>query len=234
METTYQKTAVVQDVRKELDEIGVNTAGFAAGTDNQDLDTIILHQLGRAIRFCYENADLSLIEANTVKTTGDMTYLGPDDAGLKNVPQGADIFVASVNVSAPASFLRLRYAWASSWSHNVSEPLMWNSSEAAQLKNWYSTGTPDRPVVLLQPKQDGSYDVQMWTVGDGEDVEIALIIPPSSSESSGTTITVDAKIYDAIVMYCAALTLLTLKDEHADALFNLALTMIGATKQQKE
>ena len=231
-------TQIIADVRRELDEIQVNPSGFAAGTDNADLDVIIRAHIGKAIEFCYIHADLSLLTPNVYFDEGD-AEIEPANGIIKyNIPAG-DINVAHFDLddSQPeyenTKFLRLCYARCSSWSRDVVEPVYWTDAAAAKLRNWLTTGTPDRPVVYVwRNAEDGHMMADLYTVGSGDIIEVAIIRKPDFVISAEDTVDLDTRVYDAIVMYAAGLTLVTLKDEHADALLNQALVLMGAQRDK--
>lgn len=232
-------TQIIADVRRELDEIQVNPSGFAAGTDNADLDVIIRAHIGKAIEFCYAHADLSLLTPNVTFVEGDMDIESAVDFIKYNMPVTGDINVARLDLddSQPeyesTKFLRLCYARCSSWSRDVVEPLFWTDAAAAKLRNWLTTGTPDRPVVYVwRNAEDGHMMADLYTVGTGDSIEVAIIRKPDFVISAEDTVDLDARVYDAIVMYAAGLTLVTLKDEHADALLNQALVLMGAQRDK--
>ena len=226
---------MVREVRIQLDELQINPSGFAVGSDNEDLDTIIRDQIGKAIEFCYAHADLSLMAPNQRFTSP--TFVTADDAGIKNAP--ANCYVARVDLdqSQPTyqntKLLRLCYARCSSWSRDVTEPVYWTDASASKLKNWYTTGTPDRPAVYIWRKaENGHMMADLYTTDDSDSVEVAIVRKPDVTDGSTPTIEIDNRLYDAVIMYTAGLTLVTLKDEHADALLNQALVMMGAQTKQ--
>ena len=72
----------------------------------------------------------------------------------------------------------------------------------------------------------------LYTTDDSDSVEVAIVRKPDVTDGSTPTIEIDNRLYDAVIMYTAGLTLVTLKDEHADALLNQALVMMGAQTKQ--
>ena len=229
---THNLSDMVRDVRTELDELQLNLAGFAVGSDNEDLDTIIKAQIGKAIEFCYTHADLSLIAPNQRFTSP--TFLTPSDVNMKNAPAtGVSVARIDLDQSQPAyqntKFLRLCYARCSSWSRDAVEPVYWTDASAAKLKDWFTTGTPERPVVYIwRDAQNGHMIADLFTTADADSVEVAIVRKPDYVMTSEQTVDIDNRLYDAVIMYSAGLALVTLKDEHADSLLNQALVLMGA------
>jgi hypothetical protein len=236
---SYQVSSIIADVRKELDEIQVNSSGFATGVDNADLDAIIRHNLTDALEFCYTNADLSLlpVERQEIDSTFIQELTNTPNTGIitgwgriRNIPTGKQVFVAPAVL--PENFIRLAYARAKSWSRDVTEPIFWTDPAAAKLQDWYTTGTPERPVVYIGRSNNvisglNKLVAVLYSVTSKQDTSyIAWVCKPTYVESgsgASTSIDIDSRIYGAVITYCAGLTLLTLKDKHAEDLFNQAL-----------
>lgn len=227
---SQQVSQIIADVRKEIDEIGVNTAGFAIGSDNEDLNTIIRHQLAEALRFCYANADVSLIAPDVSTLIAETDFVpvgsGSGQIPMRNLPTGTNIYVGKKELAN--TFMRLCYARSSSWVRDVTKPILWTEKEAARLSDWLTTGTPERPAVYIDRHgASGALVAYLYTINQGDTAQIAVINSPSYTVSSSESVNIDSRIYGAVVTYCAGLTLLTLKDEHADSLINLALNKMG-------
>ena len=228
---THNLSDMVRDVRAELDELQINPSGFAVGSDNEDLDTIIKIQIGKSIEFCYAHADLSMMAPNERFTSP--TFIDTDGIHMKNAPTGVYVARVDLDQSQPSyqntKFLRLCYARCSSWSRDVTEPVYWTDASAGKLKDWFTTGAPERPVVYIwRDAITGHMIADLYTTDDGDSVEVAIVRKPDYVVTAEQTVDIDNRLYDAIVMYAAGLALVTLKDEHADALLNQALVLMGA------
>lgn len=202
---------IVSDVRICLDEIGINEAELIGGTDSGDMDDIIKSKIPDAIRYVYLNADLALISPSTI--TGKETS---DRNGM-------------VTISIPNTFLRLVYAKLEDWAFSATEAIMHTDKRYATLKNPITTGYPDNPKAAIY-EGDGDVDRKLELYSSaikGGDVgyTYGYIDTPSMA---GGNYNVDDKVYRAVVYHAAGLTLLTYKDAHADAMFNMALTLMGA------
>lgn len=233
----YSRSDILSAVRKEIDEIRLNDASFiASDIDGSELDTIILHQFGEAVNFCYDNADMSLLTPKQVPAV-DISALAIGDGSNQSIridgaPSTPGVMVERALLGT--QFARLCYARNTSWNREVTEPLFWNSDASAKLHNWYTTGTPERPVVYInRDANTGGFVAYLYCCKTGSSTQVAIIEKPSYNEASigdGSTSLFeisDERIYRAAITYTAALTLLTLKDEHADDLFNLAYQKMG-------
>ena len=203
---------IVGDVKVCFDEIGVNDADLLAGADNVDMATIIESKIGDALRFVNLNADVG--------------YLEPTEL----TKEGNDITVANgmVDYALPADFLRMIYAKLDDWLFAVTEPIYYTDKEYATLKNSITTGYPDNPKVAITANKHlelyttKSSDAKLTFGYIGETVQI------SSEGDDKDKWPIPNKLYRAVIYYIAGLTLLTYKDAHADALMNMAMTMMGA------
>ena len=232
----YSRSEIISGVRKELDEIQLNDAGFAVGTDDTDLDELIIHLLSEAVEFCYEHADLSMLSPTSVKTGSDVEskqissytdgpFFDSTYAYIKNAPSSAAGYVGVC--SLPSSFLRLHRASVSTWERDVTVATYWNDEGASKLKNWYTTGSAERPVVYITKDSEG-YTAYLYILEGGDDINLAIIEKPSMAPGQQGGYDIDSKLYGAILTYTAGLVLVTLKDQHADALLNKALVRMGA------
>ena len=202
---------IVSDVRICLDEIGMNEAELIGGTDSGDMDDIIKSKIPDAIRYVYLNADLALISPSM----GTGTEVS-DRNGM-------------VTISIPNTFLRLVYAKLEDWAFSATEAIMYTDKRYATLKNPITTGYPDNPKAAIYDG-DGDVDRKLELYSSaikGDDVgyTYGYIDTPSMV---GGNYNIDDKVYRAVVYHAAGLTLLTYKDAHADAMFNMALTLMGA------
>lgn len=202
---------IVGDVKVCFDEIGVNDADLLAGADNVDMATIIESKIGDALRFVNLNADVG--------------YLEPTEL----TKEGNDITVANgmVDYALPVDFLRMVYAKLDDWLFAVTEPIYYTDKEYATLKNPITTGYPDNPKVAITANKH----LELYTTRSSE-VSLAFgyigeTVQISEGENKGKW-PIPNKLYRAVIYYIAGLTLLTYKDAHADALLNMAITIMGA------
>lgn len=194
-----------------MDEIGLNDAEFMGEKDSEALDTVIRSKILDALAFVNGNADRELLSPDMVLTEG-LTVDG-DMTGY---------------VSLPDDFLRLVYARLSSWVVAVDEPVLWTDRQYMMLHDRYATGSWERPVVALSRK--GSRKVlELYKAKSGEDtLDAAIMTVPKITDDA---VEISDLLGVALIYYITGLTLLTLKDAHADAMFNQALALMGISPQ---
>lgn len=200
---------IVSDVRICLDEIGMNEAELIGGTDSGDMDDIIKSKIPDAIRYVYLNADLALISPSM-----NIGEVNSDHNGM-------------VAIEIPNTFLRLVYAKLEDWAFSATEAIMHTDKRYATLKNPITTGYPDNPKAAIYEYGGVARRLELYssTIKDGKvKCTYGYIDTPSAS---GGNYNIDDKVYRAVVYHAAGLTLLTFKDAHADAMFNMALTLMG-------
>lgn len=195
---------IVADVKVCFDEIGLNDAEFLTGTDNAEMDTIITSKIGDALRFVGLHADVGYLEPTVVSTNvtakdGMVDYELPDD------------------------FLRMIYAQLSDWLFAVTEPIFYTEKEYATLKNPITTGYPDNPKVAITADKH----LELYTT-KSSDVKLTFGYIGEAKPNDNNEWPIPNKLHRAIIYYIAGLTLLTYKDAHADALLNMAITIMGA------
>lgn len=196
--------SIVADVKVCFDEIGLNDAEFLTGTDNAEMDTIITSKIGDALRFVGLHADVGYLEPTVVSK--DVTSKdGMVDYGL------------------PDDFLRLIYAQLSDWLFAVTEPIFYTEKEYATLKNPITTGYPDNPKVAITADKH----LELYTT-KSSDVKLTFGYIGEAKPNVNNEWPIPDKLHRAIIYYIAGLTLLTYKDAHADALLNMAITIMGA------
>lgn len=196
--------SIVADVKVCFDEIGLNDAEFLTGTDNAEMDTIITSKIGDALRFVGLHADVGYLEPTVIDESvtaenGVVDYELPDD------------------------FLRLIYARLSDWLFAVTEPIFYTEKEYATLKNPITTGYPDNPKVAITADKH----LELYTT-KSSDVKLTFGYIGEAKPNDNNKWPIPDKLHRAIIYYIAGLTLLTYKDTHADALLNMAITIMGA------
>lgn len=196
--------SIVADVKVCFDEIGLNDAEFLKGADNTEMDTIITSKIGDALRFVGLHADVGYLEPTVIEESvtaenGMVDYKLPDD------------------------FLRMIYARLSDWLFAVTEPIFYTEKEYATLKNPITTGYPDNPKVAITADKH----LELYTT-KSSDVKLTFGYIGEAKPNDDNEWPIPDKLHRAIIYYIAGLTLLTYKDEHADALLNMAITIMGA------
>ena len=204
---------IVDDVKKCIDDIGVNDADFIAGSDNADMATIIESKIGDALRFVNLHADVGYLEPTIVIKEG--------------TDEGVAVAKGVVDYTLPTDFLRMVYAKLGDWLFAVTEPIYYTEKEYATLKNPITTGYPDNPKVAITANKH----LELYTTKSSEVILTFGYIGETVQISEGENKDkwpIPNKLYRAVIYYIAGLTLLTYKDAHADSLLNMAMTMMGA------
>lgn len=200
---------IIKEVKICIDEIALNDADFLNDQDNQEMDTIIRSKIIDALRYVNGNADWSFLVPD--ETIGE-GFIGENLVG---------------KVVLPDNFMRLCYARFQSWSIFISEPIYWNDKEYATLSDQYATGTWERPklAMVLHPKRT----LELYKAKDENDkIEVGFMIEPKIiKDESGDYINIGDKLDSALIYYISGLTLLTYKDNHAEAMFNQAMVLMG-------
>lgn len=204
---------IVHDVRVCMDEIGLNDSEFMEGSDNTALDTIIRSKIVEALRFVNGNADLELLST---------------DREMNGTVSGLPATGGMVSVELPTNFMRLCYARLDEWPMAMSDYVLFTDKEYAPLKDKYATGTWERPRLALARKS-GKKMLELYSSkGSESGYSIGILTEPAETDGGYE---VKDKLSAAFVYYLTGLVLLTLKDEHADAMFNQALNIMGISPQ---
>lgn len=205
---------IIREVRICMDEIGVNDAEFMSERDSTSLDTIIVSKIIDALRFVHGNADVEML-------TPDATIVTSETNGLLQEDK-------SMHVTLPSNFMRLCYARISSWVMPLCEYVLWTDKEYALLHDKYSTGTWERPKMAMASKVSGRV-LELYSVKEDTDTcEVGFISEPEIIDDGNEGyVTISDKLGVAFIYYVTGLVLLTLKDEHADSMFNQATVLMG-------
>lgn len=205
---------IIREVRVCMDEIGANDAEFMSEKDSTSLDAIIASKIVDALRFVHGNADVGMLLPDTVIATSDTNGLLQSDM--------------SMHVALPGNFMRLCYARISSWAVPLCDYVLWTDKEYALLRDKYSTGTWERPKMAMALKASGRV-LELYSAKDETDTcEAGFISEPEIADDGNEGyVTVSDKLGVAFIYYVTGLVLLTLKDEHADSMFNQATVLMG-------
>ena len=215
-----QVESFVSVVREFLDEVNANDSEFLKGDDSSSLDAIIKSKIIDAANYVNLNADFSMM--NPSRYDG---YTIPSNDGV-------------ITHEIDRNMLRLISAYVSGWSRAVTEFIPSTSNEYASLKNPITSGYPDNPKAgieyHLRPSATGTSNVSVkflelyrsGVVGQSVNYYIEYI---ERAVSGDTHVDVPDTLERAVACYAAGLTLITLKDEHAETFINMANSMIEAT-----
>lgn len=209
---------IVRDVRINIDEIALNDADFESRDENE-LDTIIKSKIGEGIMFVHGNADVNLMDSSTISIGTSFSH------------ETASSGYESVSVT---NALRVVWAKLASWRWAVSEIVDYaNQDEVACISDPISGANYERPGVV-QKKQGDTITLQMYKPkgGANEECEVGYVAAISntdlSSAADSTSITVDGKLYRAVINYISGLVLITLGDKaRAQEFIELAVSECG-------
>lgn len=221
--TSYTVSTIVTDVRTIIDEIQLNAALLIGGTDEGDIDTIIKSKIVEAVRQVLLNARADSLRGAETKV---------DSIQMENlVFTAGDGITKKVAYADITNLLRFMYAYAPSWPQIVTEPITYLDAEYASLSDRYATGDPSRPKVGIRPEEDG-YRVSLYSVkeADEKSIVIAYIAEPTMVNDA---ISILETLYRPCLYQIAGLTLLTLRDAHADSMFNQARLLLGVNEGQQ-
>lgn len=218
---------IVSAVRICMDEIGLNDASFMDGTDNAALDTIIRSKIVDALRYVHGNADTDMLtpdaEAEIDCKPTDTTTDNAELAGVIDKKK-------KVSIVLPTDLMRLCYVKLGEWVMALSEYILWTDKEYAKLQDSHATGTWERPQMALTLKKDKKRVLELYSA-KGIEATTCYMGYMEEPSDSGDGYNISDKLYVAFIYYITGLVLLTLKDEHADSMFNQALTLMGISPQ---
>lgn len=210
---------LVKEVRVTLDENRVETEYIQSDTDNMDLDEIIRSKIVDAVRAVSMSAPLHLLDAEPMIIPDAAQYSQTDGSGY---------------VVLPPDFFRLILFKMRSWRVPVYVAVDDTSDVANQQKSLFTRGTPLRPICVLSRDIAGNRTLEYYSVGytnNGEynrrdhRLERALYLryPEIVVENEEEHIDFGKKLREAIINYCAALTLVSRGNaQAAESFFNLS------------
>lgn len=204
-------TDIIDDVRRLIDEIGLNESEDVLGADDAELRSIIRANIVPAAKYVTGNADWSLLEADVTKNnepvSGEGGNIQPlpvepisgesetsnDEATLHTEANGIKWWeIRPFYFNSKAEFFRLVEATLSDW-HYAQKDIIWNTDkEYAMLKNPYTTGTPERPKVAARKVLQGTeWDVVLelysTRVANGGTWSVSYCAVPEISTRSVTS-----------------------------------------------
>lgn len=235
-----KKTAseIVTAVRVCMDEIGLNDAAFMGGEDNTALDTIIKSKIVDALRYVHGNADTDMLtpDAEEEVACTPETDAGTSAAATDTEESATDGLTGVINakkkvsIVLPTGLMRLCYVKLQEWVMALSDYILWTDKEYAKLQDVHSTGTWERPRMALALKKDKRRVLELYSAKGIEKTTcfVGYMEEPAEGDDGYN---ISDKLYVAFIYYVSGLVLLTLKDEHADSMFNQALTLMGISPQ---
>lgn len=213
-------SAIIKDVRTAIDEIALNDADFAEGEDNQELDSIICSKIKEAVDFVHGNAAYSIINISGNSSTDGSVKC--EEA--KSTERADFVYV----IQRPTDFHRFLFGMMDCWGELVLETIDVGTEDYVLAHDPVVGATPYRPAVAY-----GGLQFKFIKGTSKDENKASLYYLPicgyDHTEDNSTTkeITINNSLYTALIYQLAGLTLLTLGEQRADDMFNLAMTHMG-------
>ena len=211
-------SAIIKDVRTAIDEIALNDADFAEGEDNQELDSIICSKIKEAVDFVHGNAAYSIIDISDNSTDGSVKC---EEA--KSTERADLVYV----IQRPTDFHRFLFGMMDCWGELVLETIDVGTEDYVLAHDPVVGATPYRPAVAY-----GGLQFKFIRASKDSNTASLYYLPicgydHTADNSTTKEITINNSLYTALIYQLAGLTLLTLGEQRADDMFNLAMTHMG-------
>lgn len=210
----------ITSVRRAIDEIQINDAGFdgLTDTDSSDLDDIIEGNLVQAVRHVHSQCAARHLyrQAMQLDVSSGCTVTGT----------GHDI----VEIRIP-SLLRLVNVRMKDSEYGVSDIFEANSPMAMMQNDRYVRGTYERPALVWCHSSGDDAVIRYYSLSESAEgkqvtdvVDEVLYMPEPAIEGADADahVMIAGQLRNAVLNHLAGLTLLVYKDGHADSFFNLA------------
>lgn len=204
----YGIEKIKEDVRIAIDE----NAQSEAFIDNADEDTLTLNQI---IESKIEEA------ARTVESIVPIHLVGEGKTFAEKIVWFGESGKGGGYTLLPSDFLRLISFQMSDWSYPVNVAITMNHPKYAMQKSRYPgvRGCPQRPVVAIVPRAIGlTLEFYSCTSGDDAFVTRASYLPIPKIEEG--KIEICERIYNAVVLQCAAMVCATVGNTQLAEYFN--------------
>jgi hypothetical protein len=209
MANSVKVADIVDAVRYRIDEIGANDSDMI-GTDKDDeeLTSIIQSVIPDAYRLVMLGADVNMLEGSN------------DSTGLEI---DADSFVAKKKV--PSDFLRLISVRLKSWLSAASDVVKESSAEYRQLSDPYAGADMEHPVAALVYDGADRY-FELYKAANMQDA-LSHFVYVKIPESGAEALNIPKQLVEAVAWYAAGLTLVAVRDSHADKCLEVAKGLMG-------
>ena len=189
----YNISEIVTSVRKHIDEVGLNESNLVGGSDGEDMDAIITSKVTQAIDFVRSVAPFGCM-ADDVVVDNEVISGGGNAVFFE--PQG--------------NFMRFVKAECSAWQAPVRLCHNEADEEIIMAKDSYVGSTVNHPTVYEAISTNG--DRQIWLLGIPKiGGNYALFYIPKARVTNNN-VTFSERLYDAITLYMASLTLITFSE----------------------
>lgn len=208
---------IVSRVRAVIDEMMANDSGFLTqSTDETNLTNVIKDKIPYALQWLIERAPVDKLDQGSITGTG--AYV----SGTFSIDSSSLMGQCQL----PDEVLRVVSARLSSWKY-APTPVTEHSVEYLMQSDAYAKGSWDRPVVALVHRT-GSSGGERWlefysAKQTTDTLHLLVFKKPNIDISSGSsTVDVPSVLEGAFIYEIAGLTLTTMKDERAGAMFTIA------------
>lgn len=216
----YAIATLKTDVRKLLDEQGVNDSGFTnaggtgiADTDDSEIDALIALYAPEARNFVLSGCEASLLEKDLTRNANSTTP-----------------YVAKID-----DVLRLVRVTSSSWMRDVTEFIDKGSKDYTMFAATESAGTNYSPKVAVSKEYVSSGSASgMKTIIEPSPAVSSEIYYVSTTAATSTELKVDSALLQAAVRhYLAGLVCQSLGDDRADNFFQIARIYMGVSDDRQ-
>lgn len=217
---TKDVSAIIKDVRTAIDEIALNDADFTGVQDMEETDEIIRSKICEAADFVHGNASYDLINIKDAETVKSLTYSGEESTTGKTEEEGK-VFL----VYKPDDMLRFLSGTMSCWGEIILETTDAGTEDYVLAHDPKVGATPFRPAIAY-----GGTVFKFLRATSATDTATLKYIPVCDYDTKNAptdTVSINSRLYNAFIYQLAGLTLLTLGEQSADNMFNLAMTHMG-------
>ena len=207
---TALTTEIIADVRKAIDEMGVNESEFFSGSDETALQELITSKIVEAVDWVHSSAALEVMSGDA------FTHANVPSTGIK-----------SVDVS---DMIRFIYGKGYGWRNAVRELTEEGTMEYAIATDEYVGASIDRPAVLLE-YVNGGKTLSLLPEGQAQGGSLGSVVyidkAAITTSDNVFSVPIDSNLYAAMVEYLAGLVLMVLNDNRGENMIQLAKSMIG-------
>lgn len=214
---------IITAVKTRIDEIATNESGSILGSDDTNLDAIILGVAGDAYRYVCLNCPDELLE-------GSPADVGALDMTVENRVGEDGHFLVGV-VALPSDFLRGVTVRVSSWLRAANDFISEDSPEYTMQWDPYARGTWQRPVAAVLESGTSTATektMELFTLKSSTDTLSRFYYVKDAEELDDTSsVSISDKLYSGYIYYICYLVLTALRDQSAPQFYRIANELIG-------
>ena len=203
---TALTTEIIADVRKAIDEMGVNESEFFSGSDETALQELITSKIVEAVDWVHSSAALEVMSGDA------FTHANVPSTGIK-----------SVDVS---DMIRFIYGKGYGWRNAVRELTEEGTMEYAIANDEYVGASFDRPAVLLE-YVNGGRTLSLLPEGESHGEYSGEVVYMKKTSIALSIVVIDSNLYSAMIEYLGGLVLMVLNDNRGENMVQIAKSMIG-------